>query len=82
MASTDEHADLNRARESAREVHRAAEAMLEFAQRMSPVVTPSEMAEYDNLVARESAAVSRRVEAFERLGFGVASLEATGDPDS
>jgi hypothetical protein len=56
--------------------------MLEFAQRMSAVVGPAEVAEYDNLVAREAAAVSRRVEAFERLGLGVASLEATGDPDS
>jgi hypothetical protein len=82
MATTDEHADLNRAREAARETHRATEAMLEFAQRMSAVIGPAEVAEYDNLVAREAAAVSRRVEAFERLGLGVASLEATGDPDS
>ena len=71
----DEHAQLLRARRAAAECQRAAAAFDEFAQRLSPVVGPAEMAEYDTLVARETAALSQRVDAFRALGLGVPSLE-------
>ena len=72
---TDEHADLRRAREAAREVKRAAAQLEQFADRIGADLGPAEMAEYDALVARETSALSERVEAFQRLGLGVPSLE-------
>jgi hypothetical protein len=71
----DEHAQLLRARRAAAGVRRAAEAFDEFAERLSPVVGPAEMVEYDALVARETAALSERVDAFRALGLGAASIE-------
>ncbi len=71
----DEHAQLRRAREAAAECQRAAAAFQEFAERLSAVVGPAEMVEYDTLVAREAAALSERVDAFAALGLGVPSLE-------
>jgi hypothetical protein len=71
----DEHAQLLRARRTAEECRRAAAAFEEFAERLSPVIGPAEMVEYDTLVARETAALSARVEAFRALGLGVASIE-------
>jgi hypothetical protein len=76
--STREEADLKRARAAAKECENAAAELADFADRMSPVTTPAELAEFDELIAREAAAVSQRVEAFSRLGLGVGSLEATG----
>jgi hypothetical protein len=73
--AADEHTDLLRARQAARELHRVTEQLVEFADRLSGVVGPAEMAEYDVLVARETAALSQRVDAFARLGLGVASLD-------
>jgi hypothetical protein len=80
--SQPEEADLKRARAAAREVERAAAQFAEFAERLSPVVTPAELAEFDELVARETSALSRRVETFGRLGLGVGSLDATGSADA
>jgi hypothetical protein len=71
----DEHAQLLRARAAAAACERAAAAFDEFAQRLSPVVGPAELAEYDMLVARETAALSERVDAFRALGLGVRSIE-------
>lgn len=78
---TPEEADLARARAAARECESAAGQLAEFAERMSGVVTPAQMVEFDALVAREAAALSRRVEAFGRLGLGVGSLDATGSAE-
>ena len=78
----DQHSDLQRARAAALATKRAAAQLAEFADRVSGVVGPAEMAEYDTLIAREAAALSDRVEAFGRLGFGAASLDATGPPDA
>ena len=75
MAEHEERVDLHRAQEAAREVERAAARLSEFAQRLSVVLTPAEMVEYDTLIAREGAAISTRVQAFGRLGLGAASLE-------
>lgn len=75
MAEHEERVDLHRAQEAARAAERAAAQMAEFAQRLSVVLTPAEMVEYDTLIAREAAAISTRVEAFARLGLGAASLE-------
>jgi hypothetical protein len=72
---TDEHADLRRARQAAHEVQRAAAQLAEYADRMGADLGPADMAEYDTLVARETSALSERVEAFQRLGLGVPSLE-------
>jgi hypothetical protein len=72
---TDEHKQLLRARETAREVQRAAAQLAEFAQRLSPVLDPAEIAEYDALVAREAAAISQRVTAFAALGLAAASID-------
>jgi hypothetical protein len=49
---------------------------------MSPVITPEELLEFDQLIAREATAISRRVDAFGRLGLGVGSLEATGSAET
>jgi hypothetical protein len=71
----DEHRQLHRAREAAQACERAAAQLAQFADRLSPVVGPAQMAEYDTLVAREAAAISERVEAFAALGLAVASLD-------
>jgi hypothetical protein len=71
----DEHRQLRRAREAARACERAAAQLAQFADRLSPVLGPAEMAEYDTLVAREAAAISERVEAFVALGLAVTSLD-------
>jgi hypothetical protein len=71
-------ADLKRARAAAKECERAADQIAAFAERMPNVLTPAESAEFDELIAREATAISRRVDAFGRLGLGVSSLEATG----
>jgi hypothetical protein len=71
----DEHRQLQRARKAARACRRAAEQLVEFADRLSWVIGPAEMAEYDTLVAREAAALSERVETFAALGLVVASLD-------
>lgn len=71
----DEHRQLRRAREAARGTERAAVQLVEFADRISAVIGPAEMAEYDTLVAREAAAISERVEAFAALGLAVASID-------
>ncbi len=73
----EERNDLHRARAAAHECVRAATQLVEFAERMTVVIGPSEMAEYDVLVARQAAAFSQRVEAFKRLGLGAGSVDAT-----
>lgn len=78
---TPEQADLEEARSAARECESAAGQLADFADRLSVVITPAQMVELDTLVAREAAALSRRVEAFGRLGLGVGSLEATGSAE-
>ena len=78
---TPEEADLARARAAAHECEYAAGQIAEFAERMTGVITPAQIVEFDTLVAREAAALSRRVEAFGRLGLGVGSLEATGSAE-
>lgn len=80
--STSEEGDLKRARAAAKECEHAARQLADFADRMSPVTTPAELAEFDELVAREATALSRRVEAFNRLGLGVGSLDATGSAEA
>jgi hypothetical protein len=77
--SIDAHADLNRVRRAARECQRTANHMVEFTERLSNVIGPVELAEYANLLARDALALSQRVEAFERLGLGVPSLDATDE---
>jgi hypothetical protein len=79
-AHTDQHALLQRARAAAKELHRASEQLVEFAERLSADLGPDDMLEYDTLVARETAALSQRVEAFEALGLGVPSID--GDENS
>lgn len=80
MDEIDEIEALHRARAAAKECERAAGHFADFAQRLTPAVGAAELAEYDALVAREAIAISERVDAFARLGFGVASLE--GELDS
>lgn len=80
-SASPEVADLQRARAAAQECESVAGQLADFANRLSPVITPAEMVEFDTLVAREATAVSRRVEAFGRLGLGVGSLEATGSAE-
>jgi hypothetical protein len=75
----DEHSDLERARAAARETARAATQIADFADRLSAVTGPPDLAEFDTLVARETLALSQRVDAFGRLGLGVGSLDATGE---
>jgi hypothetical protein len=71
----DEQRQLHRAREAAHACERAAAQLAQFADRLSPVFGPAEMAEYDVLIAREAAAISQRVEAFAALGLAVTSLD-------
>jgi hypothetical protein len=78
---TPEETDLRRARAAAQECEIAASQLVEFAERMSPVLTAAEMVEFDTLVAREATALSRRVDAFGRLGLGVGSLDSTGSAE-
>lgn len=73
----EERDDLHRARAAAHECVRAATHLVEFAERMTVVIGPSEVAEYDVLIAREAAALAQRVDAFKRLGLGAGSLDAT-----
>jgi hypothetical protein len=73
----EERDDLHHARAAAHECARAATQLVEFAERMTVVIGPSEVAEYDVLIAREAAALSQRVEAFKRLGLGAGSLDGT-----
>ncbi len=73
----EERDDLHRARAAAHECVRAATQLVEFADRMTVVIGPSEVAEYHVLVAREAAALSQRADAFERLGLGPGSVDAT-----
>lgn len=72
---TDEHRQLLRAREAAREVERAAARLAQFAEGLSPALDPAEIAEYDALTAREAAAISQRVTAFAALGLAAASID-------
>jgi len=78
---TDE-ADLHRARAAAKECEQVAGQLADFADRLSAAVTPADLLEFDELVAREATAMSRRVEAFQRLGLSVGSLDATGSADA
>jgi hypothetical protein len=71
----DEMDDLAAARSAARASANAATLLADFADRLSPVTDPAELAEYDNLVAREAATRSVRQDAFARLGFPVPSVE-------
>jgi hypothetical protein len=76
--TTDEHVLLERARNAAKHLHSATGQLVEFAERLSAVIGPAEMAEFDVLIAREAAALSERVDAFDALGLGAGSLDATG----
>ena len=76
--TTDEHVLLERARNAAKHLHSATGQLVEFAERLSAVIGPAEMAEFDVLIAREAAALSERVDAFGALGLGAGSLDATG----
>jgi hypothetical protein len=71
----DEMDDLAQARAAAQAEVRTVAQLAEFADRLSPVVDPAELAEYDNLVAREAAARDIRQDAFARLGLPVPSVE-------
>jgi hypothetical protein len=81
MPQREERVDLHRAQEAARACERAARQFAEFAEHLSVVVTPAELAEYDELLSRETAALSQRVEAFQRLGLAQGSVDATGVED-
>jgi hypothetical protein len=74
--------ELQRAQVAARTEQSASAQLVEFAERLGPEIGPAEQLEYDTLIAREAAAMSDRVEAFGRLGFGAPSLDATGPPDA
>jgi hypothetical protein len=76
---TDPHADLNRARTAARECQHTAGQIADFTDRLSNVIGPAEIVEYANLLARDAAAVSHRVDMFDRLGLGIPSLDATDE---
>ena len=71
----DEMDDLARARTAVQAEVRAVAQLAEFADRLSPVVDPAELAEYDNLVARDAAARVNRQNAFAQLGLPVPSVE-------
>ena len=73
-------ADLHRAQRAAKECARVAAQLSEFAERLTVVVEPADMAEYDVLIGREAAALSDRVEAFQRLGLGAASIDDEVEP--
>jgi hypothetical protein len=72
---TPDEADLRRAQAAARECESAAADLVSFADRLSAEITPADMAEYDTLIAREATVLSRRVEAFARLGLGAGSID-------
>ena len=74
--------ELQRAQVAARAEQNASAQLVEFAERLGVEIGPAEQLEYDTLIAREAAAMSDRVEAFGRLGFGAPSLDATGPPDA
>jgi hypothetical protein len=74
---TPDEAYLRRAQATARECEAAAADLVAFADRMSAEITPADIAEYDTLIAREAAALSRRVEAFDQLGLGAGSIDRT-----
>jgi hypothetical protein len=71
----DEIEALHAARRAARAGEMAAAQLVEFAERMSVVAEPAELAEYDMLIAREESVRSARGEAFAELGFAVPSVE-------
>jgi hypothetical protein len=71
----DEMDDLARARGAVQAEVRAVAQLAEFADRLSLVVDPGELAEYDTLVAREAAVRGTRQDAFARLGLPVPSVE-------
>jgi hypothetical protein len=77
-SQTDEHVLLERARAAARHHHQAAGQLLAFAERLSADIGPAEMLEYDQLIGREAATLSERVDAFGKLGLGAGSIEGTG----
>jgi hypothetical protein len=77
-SETDEHRLLERARAAAKHHHQVAGQVLAFAERLSAVVGPAELLEYDQLIAREAATLSERVDAFARLGLGAGSIDDTG----
>ena len=78
----DQSSQLQQAQVAARTGQSASAQLVEFAERLGAEIGPAEQLEYDTLIAREAAAVSDRVEAFGRLGFGAPSLDATGPPDA
>jgi hypothetical protein len=78
-SSADPLADLYQARQAALECRHTAGQIADFADSISGVVGPAELAEYANLLARDAAAVSERVEAFAALGLGIPSLDATDE---
>jgi hypothetical protein len=78
-SSEDPLADLYRARQAAQACRHSAAQIEDFAERISAVIGPTELAEYANLLARDAAAMSERVEAFARLGLGIPSLTATDE---
>jgi hypothetical protein len=71
----DEIEALQAARRAARAGEMAAAQLVEFAQRMSVVAEPAELAEYDMLLAREESVREARNDAFAELGFQVPSVE-------
>jgi hypothetical protein len=71
----DEMEALQAARRAARAGEMAAAQLVEFAQRMSVVAEPAELAEYDMLLAREDSVREARNDAFAQLGFQVPSIE-------
>ena len=73
-------ADLHRARRAAKECERVAAQLSEFAERLSVVVEPADLVEYDVLIGREAAALSDRVVAFQRLGLGATSIDDEVEP--
>ena len=71
----DEIEALEAARRAARAGEMAAAQLVEFAERMSVVTHPADLAEYDMLLTREESVRNRRNEAFAELGFQVPSVE-------
>lgn len=74
----DEIIALDRARAAAKQVERAAAQLSQFADRLGAAVEPADIAEYGALIAREAAAISERVAAFQALGLRASSIDATG----
>ena len=71
----DEIEALHAARRLARATQQAAIQLVEFAERVSPVVEPAQMVEYDTLLTREESVRAERNDAFAELGFAVPSAE-------